>query len=185
MNVLKTKRKSLEERRFKLQDVGSKKIGGLFETRVGLANVYKRLHAGSPFFTEKGIIDDALKGYELLKSKGLPVTERKGTVVIRGQPRLVFEKARDIRPEELDRRLRQIVSIIRKANREDVYLDVILDNFGINQKGKIVIRDTSSLSRMGGRGGFKSMLDDLERSLSRSNPYHIEAKKRLRKMLGK
>jgi len=184
MSASRAKRKSLEERQFKLQDIGSKKMGGRFETRVGLINVYKRLPPRLSLFTNKESIDDALKGYELLKSKGLPVTERKRTVVIRGQPRLVFEKARDIRSEELNKRLGQIVSIIRKANREDVYLDVVLDNFGINQKGKVVIRDTNSLSQTGGKGGFYSMLDDLERSLDRSNPYHIEAKKKIRKMLG-
>jgi hypothetical protein len=163
-----------EKIRFKLEEVGAKKKGGFFETRVGLVNVYKRV-SSKPYFDKRKVMEGALEGYNLLKKSGLPVTESKKIVVIRGEPRLVFEKARDIRPEEVNERLGEIVSILKKANKNEIYPDVNLRNFGINSNGKIVIRDTNFIAQKGGKARFYALLENLESSISKNNPHHRKA----------
>ena len=178
------RKRTIDKRRFKLEGFGAKKKGTQLLTRVGFGRVYKEVRADKKFSATAGkdIIQDTLMGQEFLRDSGLPITRYQGKVVIRGKERLVFDKARRIGPDELNNRLKEIISVIKEANRKGVYFDAKLENFGINVKGKIVIRDTNAICAAKGEKALSAMIRDLEEELNPMNVHHREVQKKLKKL---
>ncbi len=152
LNLLERKRrmgkKITKMDKFKFDKFGRAVSGAYFQTKIGLSNVYKKgpkdyLDDGTFIGMGEDVRKKAIYGYNLLKENKLPVTEFKGVVTIRGKPRLVFEKTRDLTKHEIKKRLPEILKIIDTAMKKKISIDSHIDNFGVNKKGGLVIRDTN------------------------------------------
>jgi len=168
MNLIEQKKRMgkriTKEDKFKFEKFGRSTSGAFFKTKIGLSNVYKMgpkdyLADGTFIGMGGNVRNKTIEGYNILKENKFPVTEFRGVVNIRGEPRLVFEKARDLTKQEIKQRLPKILDIIDKAMEKRICIDSHLDNFGINKEGKLMVRDTNYLSM----GRSFEMIDELTR----------------------
>lgn len=178
------RRRKVAKRDFKLEGFGKKKKGSQLLTRVGFSRVYKEVRPDRSYTAKQKaeILRDTILGHHFLRDSGLPVGAERGKVIIRGKERLVFDKARNLRPEELDCRMKEMIAIIKDANRVGVYFDAKVGNFGVDQRGRIVIRDTNAICAAKGRRALSGMLRDLEEGLNPLNAYHREALKKIKRV---
>jgi hypothetical protein len=171
LNLLEQKRKMGKEvtkkDQFKFDKFGRSISGAFFSTRIGLSNVYKKGPndevGGIRHGMGENTRNNAIEGYNLLKENKLPVTEFKGTVMIRGEPRLVFEKARDLTKKEIRERLPGMLEIADMAMKKRLCIDLRIDNLGINKRGKLVIRDPHYIFNETSLNMIDLLIDDLER----------------------
>jgi hypothetical protein len=177
------RKRKIAKRDFRLENFGAKSKGANLLTRIGFTKVYKEVRPDKRYSPEEKaeIINDTILGHNFLRDSGLPVGNEHGRVVIRGKERLVFDKERNIKSEELNSRFKEIFSIIKEANRKGVYFDASPNNFGVDITGRIVIRDTNTTCAVKGERALKAMLRDLEANLNPRNAYHREVLKKLRK----
>ncbi len=106
-------------------------------------------------------------GYELLLQHGIPVTEHKKTVYIRGKRNEVFEKARDFKKNEVYERFDELLKLVAMAGRNGLYIDTHIDNFGIDKRGRIVIRDTNFVELKSAEEAWQFNLSGLQQNIAR------------------
>lgn len=153
--MVKEKQKRIKEGKFKseeerlmFENFAKRKPGTYLDVFVGLKKTYKRELPDS-FWTTKSklVLKNTEKGYKLLEKKKLPVTKFYGKKTIRGEERLVFEKARKIKKEEWPKHINEVLKIMEEAQKKKIFFDASEQNFGITKEGKVVIIDTNMVQR--------------------------------------
>jgi hypothetical protein len=159
--------------RFSISELASTKEGRFFKARVGFSKVSKTVKPNIPAPEREKVLADTIKGYTILRQSNLPVTR----LINYNGKRLTFEKARTIHPGEVEKRADEMLSLIQKAGERGLYVDTVIDNFGIDKKGRVVFRDPNSIHKVNQQ--FISSLTEMETKLDKNNPKDREALRRI------
>ena len=153
-----------EKEKFMFDSLLKEKKGKFIGVKIGFKNAYKNLiPEKKAFYFNESM--NTMNGYNLLKKKGIPVAEYKGTVKIRGKEKEVFEKARDLTKKEAHDKINELIKIVEKASKAGIFIDTNIENFGINKDGKIVIRDTNYVEKKPQKEALYYSLTRLQQSL--------------------